>query len=230
MINPFLQSIFLSFKLAFFTTIILLPIGILLAIYLASSGTKIEQKFKIILESIIWLPLVLPPSVLGYYLLVSFAPNSPLGRFLLDYFNLSFVFSFEGLVIASVIFSLPFMVNPIKTALNALPQNLIYASFSLGASRFRTYYSVVLPNIKSSIFLACVTSFAHTIGEFGVVLMIGGDIEGVTRVASIALFTEVEAANFALANNYALALTAICVALLIMIFAFANQNSRNARS
>lgn len=224
--SPFLVSMLLSFRLAAITTFCLLPIGIGLAIYMSGKKTP----FKLLLEVLVWMPLVLPPSVLGYYLLISLSPYSTIGAFLSEHFDISLVFTFEGLVFASLIFSLPFMTNPIRTAINSLPPSLMEAALVLGSSKAGAYWRVILPNIKSSILLGCVTSFAHTIGEFGVVLMIGGDIEGVTRVASIALFTEVEATNFALANKYALALTSTCFLLLLVIFVINNKFTREPRA
>ncbi len=162
------------------------------------------------------MPLVLPPTVLGFYLLILFAPTSPLGAWLQKNLHLKLVFTFEGLVVASVIFSLPFMVNPIKHALASLPPSLKEASYTLGKGRLYTFFRVLLPNIKPSLLLALTTTFTHTIGEFGVVMMIGGDIEGQTRVASIAIFIESEANNQELANQYALILSVLSFTLLFL--------------
>ena len=172
------------------------------------------------------MPLVLPPSVLGFYLLISFSPNSVLGHWLLQYFNISLVFSFEGLVVASVIYSLPFMISPVKSALVHLPDSLAEASYTMGKSKLSTFYSVLLPNIKSSLYTASVLTFAHTLGEFGVVLMIGGKLEGVTKVASIAIYDAVDNNQYAEANQYSLVLFAITFIIVILVFIFNRNASR----
>jgi molybdate transport system permease protein len=154
------------------------------------------------------LPLVLPPTVLGFYLLVALGPASPLGRWIESAFGARLVFSFGGLVVGSVLYSLPFMVYPIEMALAALPPSLAEAACILGKSRWETFWRVQLPNIRPAVLAGIVLSFAHTIGEFGLVLMIGGAIPGRTRVASIAVFNEVEAMNYGAASRYALILLA----------------------
>ncbi|EOX5922196.1 molybdate ABC transporter permease subunit, partial [Campylobacter jejuni] len=158
--NDFLQTLYLTFKLAFITTFILFFIGVFLA-YLLSF---VKFPFKSLVQTFVALPLVLPPSVLGFYLLISFSQNSFLGQFLKEYFNLSLVFSFEGLVFASLIFSLPFMVNPLQSAFSSINQNLLDASYALGKGKIYTLFRVILPNSKVEIFSACAMSFAHTIG------------------------------------------------------------------
>lgn len=218
----FWQTMRLSFVLAFWTTLILLPIGIFVGNYLAFGKGIV----KVFLETITWMPLILPPTVLGFYLLLAFSPNYALGSFLQDKFGIKLVFSFSGLVIGSVIFSLPFMINPIKNALSSLPLSLKEASYTLGKGKLYTLFFVLLPNIKSSILMAMVTSFAHTIGEFGVVMMIGGDIPGVTRVVSIAIYTQSEATNYALANQYALCLCGVSFVLLFLVL-FINTRASN---
>ncbi|WP_104697070.1 MULTISPECIES: molybdate ABC transporter permease subunit [unclassified Helicobacter] len=220
----FLQTLWLSFKLASITTLILLPIGIILGYYLAYSNHKI----KIVLETLIWMPLILPPTVLGFYLLLSFSPNYFFGDFLKKYFGIQLAFSFSGIVIGSIIFSLPFMINPIKNALQNLPDNLKEASYTLGKGRIYTLLFVLLPNITSSILLAIITTFAHTIGEFGVVMMIGGDIAGVSRVASIAIYTQAEQLNYPIAHSYALILS-ITSFILLFIVIFINHKLHNNR-
>lgn len=209
----FFQTLLLSFKLASITTLVLLPIGIGMGYYLAYA----RHKFKLIIETLIWLPLILPPTVLGFYLLLSFSPNYWFGASLKEYFGIQLTFSFLGIVIGSVIFSLPFMINPIKNALASLPPNLKEASYTLGKGRIYTLFFVLLPNITSSILLAIITTFAHTIGEFGVVIMLGGDIAGVSRVASIAIYTQAEQLNYSTAHAYALILTITSFALLLVV-------------
>lgn len=212
--EDFLETMFLTFKLSFITTIILLPIGIALAYFLYASASR----FSTMLEALIWMPLVLPPSVLGFYLLITFSKNNFLGKFLLENFDFQVTFTFSGLVIASVIFSLPFMTNPIKNGICALPNSLKEASYTLGKGKFYTLFFVLLPNVKSAILLGCVTSFAHTIGEFGVVMMIGGSRAGETKVASIAIYEEVQSLNYTLAHQYALCLFLVSFVSLCVIF------------
>jgi len=212
--------IWLSLKLAGITTVILLVIGIPVAYWL-SGRSSIP---RVIIEALLTMPLVLPPSVLGFYLLLTFSPNSALGAWLLHYFNVSLVFSFPGLVVASVIYSLPFMVSPVKSALLHLPASLAQASYTMGKSRTETFFRVLLPNIKSSLYTAAVLTFAHTLGEFGVVLMIGGKLEGITKVASIAVYDAVDNNQFMEANQYSMVLFAITFIIVILVFIF-NRNA-----
>lgn len=212
--------IWLSLKLAAITTVVLLIIGVPLAYWL-SRRTSV---MKVVIEALLTMPLVLPPSVLGFYLLISFSPHSPLGSWLLQYFHVSLVFSFEGLVVASVIYSLPFMVSPVKSALSHLPASLAEASYTMGKSRMETFYRILLPNIKGSLCTAAVLTFAHTLGEFGVVLMIGGKLEGVTKVASIAVYDAVDNNQYHEANQYSLILFAITFFIVVLVFIL-NRNA-----
>lgn len=164
--------LWLTAKLAFITTLILLLLAIPFCYWLAYS----RFRFKAVIEAIISLPLVLPPSVLGFYLLIAFSPENAFGKFLSDYFDLQLVFTFQGLILASVLYSLPFMVNPILSGLKNLPASLQEASFILGKSRFSTILKIILPNIRPSLLTGIIMTFAHTVGEFGVVLMVGGSI------------------------------------------------------
>jgi len=218
-----LSPIWLTLKLAGITTALLLVIGVPFAWWL-SRGTSF---FKIIMEAIITMPLVLPPSVLGFYLLLAFSPQHGLGQWLHDSFDVQFVFSFQGLVLASVIYSMPFMVGPVKSALQQLPAALSEASYTLGKTQWQTFKSVLLPNIKPSLLTAIVLTFAHTLGEFGVVLMIGGNIPGVTRVASIAVYDSVEKMDYAAANNYSLILFSITFVLVITVFVFNRYRAKS---
>jgi molybdate transport system permease protein len=215
-----LEPIWLSIKLALITTFILLIVGIPIAYWLSRKNTI----GRLIIEAFITMPLVLPPSVLGFYLLLAFSPNNTLGHWLHQHFNIQLVFSFEGLVVASLIYSLPFMISPIKAAFSHLPKSLAEASYTMGKSKMQTYLHIQLPNIKSSILTAAVLTFAHTLGEFGVVLMIGGNIPGVTKVASIAIYDAVETMNYAAANDYALILFAITFTIVLAVFLF-NRNA-----
>ena len=211
-----MQPIWLSLNLAFITTLILLIIGIPLAYWLS-----LKQHFlKVFLDALITMPLVLPPSVLGFYLLMTFSPQRGVGKWLNHYFDVQLVFSFQGLILASIIYSLPFMVGPLRTAFSQLPWGMAQASYAMGKSRIKTFFYVLLPNIKPSILTAAVLTFAHTMGEFGVVLMIGGNIPGKTKVASIAIYDSVEMMDYESANTYALILFAISLFVVLGIFIF----------
>ena len=203
----------LTFKLALTTTLILTPIGVLIAYGCAFT----KSRWKYFVEPLISMPLVLPPTVLGFYLLVLLSPNSFLGRFLSDTLHLNLIFSFSGLVIGSVLFSLPFLVNPIRAGFESFPKPLIEASYVLGKSRRQTLVRVILPNIKPALLTGIVMAFAHTIGEFGVVLMLGGNIPGETRTASIAIFSEVEALNYSEAALYSGVLFLISFIILFVL-------------
>lgn len=212
--ESFLITIILTFKVALITTLILLIIGIPLGYYLSFA----KSKFTPILETLVAMPLVLPPSVLGFYLLLIFSPQNAVGKFLLEVFDVRLIFSFEGLIVGSVIFSLPFMVNPIQAGFSSLSKTLIEAALMLGKNKLQILFFVLLPNIKRALLVGIVVSFAHTIGEFGVVMMIGGNIQGQTRLASIAIYDEVEALNYGLAHQYALILFIISFAILLLTF------------
>lgn len=209
-----LQPLFLTFKLAAVTTLILCLIGIPFAYWMAFTRVRIKP----VLEALVSMPLVLPPSVLGFYLLLAFSPQSGFGHFVETYIGLKLAFSFAGLVVASVIFSLPFMVHPVQSGFQALPRSLTEAACTLGKSRWQTFARVLLPNIKPSLLAGVVLSFAHTIGEFGVVMMIGGNLPGETKVAAIAIYDEVESLNYAAANFYALVLFSVCFIILLTVY------------
>lgn len=213
--ESFLETMLLTFKLAGVTTFLLLLIGVPLGYFLAFSRSRLKPVY----EAIVSMPLVLPPSVLGFYMLVFFSPQNAFGMWLEEVLDLRLVFSFEGLVVASIIFSLPFMVHPIQSGFSSLPRNLVDAAYTLGKSRLNTLWHVLLPNIRASVLTGVVISFAHTVGEFGVVLMMGGNIAGETRVASIAIYDEVEALNYELANQYALTLFLISFVILLFVYA-----------
>ncbi|KYG73554.1 MULTISPECIES: molybdate ABC transporter permease subunit [Roseivirga] len=208
------SPIILSLELALVTTILLFVVSVPLANWLAETKSRIKP----IIESIISLPLVLPPTVLGFYLLVAFSPNNTFGNWLQETIGIQLLFSFPGLVLASMIYSLPFMVQPIQSGLASLSLNMKESSYVLGQSKFKTLTHVLLPNIKPSILTALVLSFAHTMGEFGVVLMIGGNIPGVTKVASIAIYDEVESLNYAAAHQYALVLLLLSFGILVTVY------------
>jgi molybdate transport system permease protein len=217
-----LEPLWLTAELALITTAILLVVSLPLCYWLAFT----KFKFKSVVEAIVSLPLVLPPSVLGFYLLVAFSPQNAFGEFLDQYFDVRLVFTFEGLIIASVIYSLPFMVHPIQAGLKNLPASLREASFTLGKSKFTTLIKILLPNIKTSILTGIVLTFAHTVGEFGVVLMIGGSIPEETRVASIAIYNEVQAMNYEAANMYAGILFVFTFLILLVVYLINNTFSK----
>jgi molybdate transport system permease protein len=209
-----LAPLWLSFRLSLITTLILLLLAIPLANWLAYSRFRL----KLVVEAIVSLPLVLPPSVLGFYLLLAFSPAHSFGGFLERTFDLRLVFSFPGLVLASLIYSLPFMVNPILSGLKSLPPSLKEASATLGKTSLTTLVKILLPNIRPALLTGIVLSFAHTMGEFGVVLMIGGNIPGQTRVASLAIYDEVQSLHYHNANQYAFLLFAFSFTLLLSVY------------
>ena len=208
------QPLFLTFKLATMTTLILLVIGVPLAYWLSFSRVR----FKSVFEALVAMPLVLPPSVLGFYLLLAFSPQHAFGHFLETVFDVRLLFTFAGLVVGSVIFSLPFMVQPVQAGFEALPASLAEAAATLGKSRWQTFRRVLLPNIRPALLTGTVLAFAHTIGEFGVVLMIGGNIPGETQVASLAIYNEVESLHYGAAHFYALILFALSFTILLSVY------------
>lgn len=210
------SPLFLSGKLAFVTTIILVILSLPLAYILAYS----KSKWKAFFEALIALPIVLPPTVIGFYFLLIFTPNYGLGKLLNDWFNIRLVFSFAGLVVASLFYSLPFMVQPIQNGFSGLPKNLHEASYVLGKSKWETLRYVLLPNIKTSIITGMVLTFAHTIGEFGVVLMVGGSIPNKTQVASSIIYEHVESLNYEVAHTYSAILLVLSFIILVSVYVF----------
>jgi len=208
------EPLLLTFELAFTTTMVLLILSIPLALWLSRTTSRIKP----VIETLVSMPLVLPPTVLGFYFLVAFSPSNAFGNWLNEWLGLRLVFSFGGLVVASVIYSLPFMVQPIQAGISALPPSLTEAAAVMGKSKVSTLFKVLLPNIKKSLLTGIVLAFAHTIGEFGVVLMIGGNIPGETKVASIAIYDEVEALNYEAANVYSFTLFVITFLILLSVY------------
>lgn len=200
-------AILLSIRLASTVCVLLLLIGGPLAYWIAFS----PRRWKFLVEAVVALPLVLPPTVLGYYMLVALSPQSALGRVAESIFSARLAFSFPGLVIASVIYSLPFAVQPMANAFAGVDRNLLNAAAVLGAPRWRRFQTITLPLAKAGVITGAVLSFAHTIGEFGVVLMVGGNIPGVTQTISIAIYDEVQALDYA---------TAARTSALLLIFSF----------
>jgi len=205
----------LTFKLAFITTVLLLFISVPIAYWLAYSKSRIKP----VMETLVSMPLVLPPTVLGFYMLIAFSPSNTFGNFLDKWLGLRLVFSFEGLILASVIYSLPFMVHPIQSGFANLSSSLKDAAYVMGKSKTTTLFKILLPNIRPSLLTGIILAFAHTIGEFGVVLMIGGNISGKTKVASIAIYDEVESLNYDAANAYSLILFSITFVILLFVYA-----------
>ncbi|MEM7655588.1 MAG: molybdate ABC transporter permease subunit [Bacteroidota bacterium] len=212
----------LSLQLAGLTTLCLLPLSLWLAKWLHFY----RGRWQPILQALVSLPLVLPPTVLGYYLLLAFQPDSWLGKLTETFLGIQLVFSFPGLVIGSMIFSFPFMMNPLLSGLAALPKVYEEVAATLGKSSRTLYWRVLLPNIKASIIVGAIMTFAHTIGEFGVILMIGGNIPGETRVASLAIYQEVEAMNYATADLYAGILLGFSLLVLLVVYGFQRKSQQ----
>ena len=206
----------LSFKLAGLTTIILFTIALPFAWWLSQT----QAKSKPILEAITALPIVLPPSVLGFYILVVLSPNSVIGGFFESLFGVKLVFSFTGLVVASCFYSLPFMVQPLQSGFEALNKHMLEASYLAGKSTLQTVWHIALPNIKPSLITALIITFAHTVGEFGVVLMVGGSIPHETKVASVAIYEMVEVMDYAQAHIYSGIMVAMSFVVLLSVYIF----------
>lgn len=209
-----LTPIWLSLKLSLITTFILFVFSVPFAWWLVRTRPRIRYPF----QALVSMPLVLPPTVLGFYLLIAFSPAFGIGRFLSEVLHLDLAFTFSGLVVASVLFSLPFMMNPLISGLESLPQSLSEAAYVMGKSKGETLLRVLLPNLRPALLSGVALTFAHTMGEFGVVLMIGGKIPGQTRVASMAVYDEVEVMNYPAAHTYAFILFALSFLILLLLF------------
>lgn len=208
-------AISVTFQLATLTALILVVVGFPIAYWLTFSRCR----WKFVVESVVALPLVLPPTVLGFYILVAIGPHSPIGRLYADLIGHPLPFTFEGLLLASVLYSLPFAVQPFASAFDQVDRRLLEASWTLGVSRLSTFVRLMLPLSTAGIVTGVVLSFAHTLGEFGVVLMVGGNIEGETRTVSIDIYDEVQALNYAGAAKTALFLLVISYAVLLSVYA-----------
>jgi molybdate transport system permease protein len=215
------QTFWLTLQLAFAVSVLLLLLGLPIAYWIAFSSWR----WKFLVQAIVALPLVLPPTVLGFYVLVALGPRSPLGRWWISLTGHTLAFTFSGLVIGSVIYSLPFAVQPFAASFATVDRKLIAASATLGASPVRTFFRVVAPLSVSGLVTGAALSFAHTMGEFGVVLMVGGNIPGVTRTVSIDIYDRVQAADYAGANQTALALLVLCFVLLMIVYGFHRKAS-----
>ena len=210
-----MQALWLSVRLAASAATILLLLGMPLAYWLAQ--TKWRGKF--LLESVVALPLVLPPTVLGFYALVAMGPRGPLGKLWIAFFGHGLAFTFTGLILASVLYSLPFAVQPMIASFEGVDRRLLDASAVLGAGGLRTFCRVILPLSLPGVVTAAVLSFAHTLGEFGVVLMVGGNLAGVTRTVSIDIYDRVQSLEYAAANRMALVLLMIAFSVLCVVYA-----------
>ncbi|TLD41657.1 MAG: Molybdenum transport system permease protein ModB [Candidatus Jettenia ecosi] len=210
----FITPLLLTLKLSFVTMVLLFIIGIPLAYWLAFSTLRL----KFIVESVIALPLVLPPTVLGFYLLMAIGRNSFIGYWYEGIFNKTLAFSFQGLVVGSFIYNLPFAIRPFQLAFTGVDKKLLEASWSLGRSKLYTFLFIIFPLSRQGVITGCILSFAHCVGEFGVVLMIGGNIPGITRVASVAIYDEVQALNYGTANIYAAILLAFSFVILAVVY------------
>jgi molybdate transport system permease protein len=209
---PFL----LSFKLAGITTFILFLIALPVSWWLSQTRCKCKP----FVEAVVSLPIVLPPSVLGFYILYALSYNSPIGAFFDETFGIKLVFNFTGLVIASCFYSFPFMVQPLQSGFETLNKNMLEASYIAGKSKFQTLAFVALPNIKPALITALIITFAHTVGEFGVVLMVGGSIEGETKVASVAIYEFVEIMDYTNAHIYSAIMLSLSFIVLLGVYLF----------
>lgn len=208
------QTLWLTLQLAFTVSVLLLALGLPVAYWIVFS----TWRWKFLVEALVALPMVLPPTVLGFYVLVALGPRSPLGRWWISLTGHTLAFTFSGLVIGSILYSLPFAVQPFAASFSAVDRRLIAASATLGASPLRTLFRVIAPLSLPGLITGVALSFAHTLGEFGVVLMVGGNIPGVTRTVSIDIFDRVQASDYAGANQTALLLLVVCFALLALVY------------
>ena len=208
------QTFSLTLELALAVSLILLAIGLPIAYWIAFS----HWRWKFLVEAVVALPIVLPPTVLGFYVLVALGPRSPLGQFWISLTGHTLAFTFTGLVIGSILYSLPFAVQPFATSFAAVDPKLIAASSVLGASPLRTFMRVIAPLSAPGLITGLALSFAHTMGEFGVVLMVGGNIPGVTRTVSIDIYDRVQSSDYAGANQTALILLLLCFAVLAVVY------------
>lgn len=206
---PFL----ISLKLSIITTFILLILGLPVSYFLALS----KFKFKFIIKSIMTLPLVLPPTVLGFYFLIFFSKKSFIGFFFEKFFNIRLTFTFTGLIIASCIYSMPFMFQYLINGIENFNESLLDASYTLGKSKIYTFFKIIIPNIKPNLISGIIMTFVHTLGEFGVVLMIGGNIPGKTKVISIAIYDKVEELNYSTAHKYSFFLVLFSFIVILII-------------
>jgi molybdate transport system permease protein len=215
------EALLLTLRLALLVCLLLLIIGVPIAYWLAFS----RWRWKFLAEAVVALPLVLPPTVLGFYLLIAMGPRSPLGRAFGLVWGHGLPFTFSGLVVASIVYSLPFMVQPVSAAFSALDSKVIAASEVLGASPIRTFFRVIAPLSVGGLITGLVLTFAHTLGEFGVVLMVGGNIPGVTRTVSVSIYDRVQALDYASAGRTSLFLLIVSFLILAAVYATNRRGS-----
>lgn len=208
------QTFRLTLALAFTVSVILLALGLPIAYWIAFS----HWRWKFLIEAVVALPIVLPPTVLGFYVLVALGPRSPLGRLWISLTGHTLAFTFTGLVMGSILYSLPFAVQPFAASFSAVDRKVIAASATLGASPLRTFLRIIVPISAPGLITGVALAFAHTMGEFGVVLMVGGNIPGLTRTVSIDIYDRVQSSDFAGANQTALVLLLLCFALLALVY------------
>ncbi len=217
-----MEPFILSFKLASLTTFILFLIALPIAWWLSQT----KCRCKPFIEAIASLPIVLPPSVLGFYLLYALSYNSPLGAFFEETFGIKLIFNFTGLVIASCFYSFPFMLQPLQGGFESLNKNMLEASYIAGKSTLQTLLHVSLPNIKPALLTSLIVTFAHTVGEFGVVLMIGGSIPGETKVASVAIYEFVEVMDYEMAHIYSGIMLLLSFIVLLSVYLFNSHHKK----
>ena len=212
----------LSFKLAGITTVILFMVAMPISWWLSQTRCRCKP----FVEAVTSLPIVLPPSVLGFYILFALSSNSPVGAFFEETFGIKLVFNFTGLVIGSVFYSFPFMVQPLQGGFESLNKNMLEASYIAGKSRLQTLWHVALPNIKPAVLTALIVTFAHTVGEFGVVLMVGGSIPGETKVASVAIYEFVETMDYSQAHIYSAIMLVLSFSVLLGVYLFNQKHNK----
>jgi len=217
-----LEPFLLSFKLASVVTIILFIIAMPISWWLS----RTKCRCKPFVEAVVSLPIVLPPSVLGFYILYALSYNSPIGAFFEETFGIKLVFNFTGLVIASCFYSFPFMVQPLQNGFESLSKNMLEASYIAGKSQIQTLWHVALPNIKPALLTALIITFAHTVGEFGVVLMVGGSIPNETKVASVAIYEMVEIMDYKMAHIYSAIMLGISFIVLLSVYLFNQRHNK----
>lgn len=223
--DPIIAAAYLSIKLAACSTVILLCLGAPIAWWLS----RTQARYKPLVEALIALPLVLPPTVIGFYLLLALAPSTALGGLWQTLTGTQLAFSFSALVVGSVIYSLPFVVQPLQATFSSIPNGLLEAGATLGANRLDRLRSIILPMSRPGLLAAASLGFAHTVGEFGIVLMIGGSIPGQTQVLSIALYDEVELLNYSSAHSISIMLVCISLAILAVIYSSQRSTQRGPR-
>jgi len=209
-----ISAIFITFKLALITCLFLAIIGTPLAYYLAF----VSKKSKSFLEAIVTLPLVLPPTVIGFYLIIFFSPETSLGKFFIMLTGEQLIFSFYGLVLASIIYSLPFWVQPLQSSFEKIGKDTVRTAYTLGASPLDTFKNIIVPLSKRGFLTSFIISFAHTMGEFGIVLMVGGGIHGKTKVIAISIYDHVEQLSFGKAHFLAAGMLILSFIILLILF------------